>query len=71
MITCCTIVKQRDWFFFLAQSEYGDLYKIQLDYDRDSVKNLKVMYFDTVPIANALAVLKNGLLFVASESGNQ
>lgn len=71
LITSHVVVKQRDWFFFLLQSEYGDLYKVVLDYDKDEVKKVHVMYFDTVPTAVSMAFLKTGFLFVASESGNQ
>lgn len=65
------VVKQRDWFFFLLQNEYGDLFKVSLDYDKDEVKGINVMYFDTVPVAVSMAFLKTGFLFLASESGNQ
>eukprot|EP01127_Copromyxa_protea_P000185 TRINITY_DN10178_c0_g1_i1.p1 TRINITY_DN10178_c0_g1~~TRINITY_DN10178_c0_g1_i1.p1 ORF type:complete len:1210 (+),score=264.17 TRINITY_DN10178_c0_g1_i1:41-3631(+) len=70
LVTSHVVVKQRDWFFFLIQTEYGDLFKVALDYDKDEVKAVKVMYFDTVPIALSLAFLKTGFLFVAAESGN-
>jgi splicing factor 3B subunit 3 len=70
IITCCALVKQRDWFFFLAQSEYGDLYKIMLVYEKEVVSEVKVIYFDTIPICNAMAVLKTGFLFAAVEAGN-
>jgi len=70
IITCCALVKQRDWFFFLAQSEYGDLYKIMLVYEKEVVSEVKVIYFDTIPVCNAMAVLKTGFLFAAVESGN-
>lgn len=71
MITSVALVKQRDWFFFLAQSEYGDLYKIMLVYEKEVVSEVKVIYFDTIPICNSMAVLKTGFLFAAVESGNQ
>lgn len=32
---------------------------------------MKVKYFDTVPAANAMCILKTGFLFVASEFGDQ
>eukprot|EP01124_Arcella_intermedia_P030027 TRINITY_DN6478_c0_g1_i1.p1 TRINITY_DN6478_c0_g1~~TRINITY_DN6478_c0_g1_i1.p1 ORF type:complete len:1199 (-),score=275.88 TRINITY_DN6478_c0_g1_i1:1875-5471(-) len=71
MMTSWVLVKQRDWFFFLFQSEYGDLYKVSLDYDEDgNVHDIKIKYFDTVPLAVSLAVLKTGFMFVASEAGN-
>jgi splicing factor 3B subunit 3 len=31
---------------------------------------LKIKYFDTVPVASSLLILKSGFLYVASESGN-
>jgi len=65
------LVRQRDWFFFLVQSEYGDLYKISLEYDGDAVNEVKVKYFDTVQVSVCLAVLKTGFMFVGAESGNQ
>eukprot|EP01125_Pyxidicula_operculata_P009280 TRINITY_DN305_c3_g1_i1.p1 TRINITY_DN305_c3_g1~~TRINITY_DN305_c3_g1_i1.p1 ORF type:complete len:1202 (+),score=317.43 TRINITY_DN305_c3_g1_i1:1768-5373(+) len=70
MITSSAIVKQRGWFFFLLQSEYGDLYKVWMDYEDGVLRDLKIKYFDTVPLATNLAVLKTGFIFVAAESGN-
>ena len=58
-------------FFFLLQSEEGDLYKVTIEHEEEEVKSLKIKYFDTVPIASGLCILKSGFLFVASEFGNQ
>jgi splicing factor 3B subunit 3 len=58
-------------FFFLLQSEHGDLYKVTLSYEVDVVNEIKIKYFDTVPVSNSMCVLKTGFLFVASEFGNQ
>jgi splicing factor 3B subunit 3 len=57
-------------FFFLLQSEDGDLYKVTIDHEDEEVKALKIKYFDTVPVAASLCILKSGFLFVASEFGN-
>lgn len=35
------------------------------------VTEIRLKYFDTVPVAAAMCVLKTGFLFVASEFGNQ
>jgi splicing factor 3B subunit 3 len=35
------------------------------------VSEVKVIYFDTIPICTSLSVLKTGFLFAAVESGNQ
>ena len=58
-------------FFFLLQSEEGDLYKVTIEHDEQDVKALKIKYFDTVPVASSLCILKSGFLFVAAEFGNQ
>ncbi|KAL2129121.1 hypothetical protein VTI74DRAFT_8198 [Chaetomium olivicolor] len=64
-------------FFFLLQTDDGDLFKVTLDMVEDSegnptgeVRRLKIKYFDTVPIAHSLCILKSGFLFAASEFGN-
>uniref|UniRef100_A0A1I7WTA3 MMS1_N domain-containing protein n=1 Tax=Heterorhabditis bacteriophora TaxID=37862 RepID=A0A1I7WTA3_HETBA len=57
-------------YFFLMQTEQGDLFKVTLDTDEDLVTEMKVKYFDTVPPANAMCILKTGFLFVASEFGD-
>lgn len=64
-------------FFFLLQTEDGDLFKVTIDMIEDAegnatgeVERLKIKYFDTVPVASSLCILKSGFLFVASESGN-
>lgn len=57
-------------FFFLVQSEDGDLFKLTVDYQKDTVRELKIKYFDTVPLSNYVAFLKAGFLFVASEFSN-
>ncbi|KAK4106551.1 hypothetical protein N658DRAFT_414786 [Parathielavia hyrcaniae] len=64
-------------FFFLLQTDDGDLFKVTLDMVEDSdgnptgeVRRLKIKYFDTIPIAQSLCILKSGFLFAASEFGN-
>ncbi|KAK6194263.1 hypothetical protein LQW54_011613 [Pestalotiopsis sp. IQ-011] len=64
-------------FFFLLQSEDGDLFKVTIDMAEDEagkpsgeVRRLKIKYFDTVPVSTSLCILKSGFLFVASEFGN-
>ena len=47
-------------FFFIVQSELGDLYKITLDWKGDKVTMLRIYYFDSIPAANALCITRNG-----------
>lgn len=69
--------KMRGAFFFLLQTEDGDLFKLTFDMVEDDngqwtgeVRRIKIKYFDTVPVASSLLILKSGFLYVASETGN-
>lgn len=64
-------------FFFLLQTEDGDLFKVTIDMVEDAegnptgeVERLKIKYFDTAPVASSLCILKSGFLYSASEFGN-
>ncbi|KAM3505341.1 hypothetical protein MY10362_002990 [Beauveria mimosiformis] len=64
-------------FFFLLQTDDGDLFKITIDMVEDEegaptgeVQRMKIKYFDTVPVATSLCILKSGFLYVASQFGN-
>jgi splicing factor 3B subunit 3 len=70
LITAATQHRTRDGFFFLLQSEYGDIYKATLVYSGENVSELILRYFDTLPPAASLAVFRAGFLFAASEWGN-
>ncbi|KAI8088902.1 CPSF A subunit region-domain-containing protein [Halteromyces radiatus] len=63
-------INKKTQFFFLLQSEAGDIYKVTIDHAEGVVQNMTIKYFDTVPIATAMCILKSGFLFVASEFGN-
>ncbi|KAI0051028.1 hypothetical protein FA95DRAFT_1513146 [Auriscalpium vulgare] len=71
IITSAVMHKMKGAFFFLLQSEEGDLYKVTIEHENEDVKAVKIKYFDTVPIASSLCILKSGFLYVASEFGNQ
>jgi splicing factor 3B subunit 3 len=64
--------RTKQQFFFLAQSEYGDLYKVTVVYEKgtETVTEVKIKYFDTIPPCISICVLKTGFLFAASEFGN-
>ncbi|PRQ45551.1 putative transcription factor WD40-like family [Rosa chinensis] len=62
--------KQKSMFFFLLQTEYGDIFKVTLEHNNDLVSELKIKYFDTIPVTTSICVLKSGFLFAASEFGN-
>lgn len=70
IVVAAVMHKMKGAFFFLLQSEDGDLYKVTIDHKDEDVLALKIKYFDTVPVATSLNILKSGYLFVASEFGN-
>ncbi|KAI0372221.1 hypothetical protein BV20DRAFT_1112140 [Pilatotrama ljubarskyi] len=70
LITAAVMHKMKGTFFFLLQSEEGEVYKVTIEHDEQEVKALKIKYFDTVPVASSLCILKSGFLFVAAELGN-
>lgn len=70
LIVSAATHKQKSMFFFLLQTEYGDIFKVTMDLKNDKVEELKIKYFDTIPVTSSLCVLKSGFLFAASEFGN-
>lgn len=79
LVTKMTVHRQKvhkkdKWnFFALAQSEFGDLYKVTIRLvpgDKTKVIGITVSLVDTLPVANALNVNKRGMLFVSSEFGD-
>ncbi|KAL4657067.1 splicing factor 3B subunit 3 [Arapaima gigas] len=70
IFVCSATHKTKSMFFFLAQTEQGDIFKITLETDEEMVTEIRMKYFDTIPVASAMCVLKTGFLFVASEFGN-
>lgn len=55
----------------MLQSEYGDIYKVNIDHTEGEVHNIKCQYFDTIPPCNSMCITKLGYLFAACEQGNQ
>ncbi|CAM8900822.1 unnamed protein product [Rhodiola kirilowii] len=70
LIVSAATHRQKTMFFFLLQTEYGDVFKVTLVHENDHVSELKIKYFDTIPVASSICVLKSGFLFAASEFGN-
>ncbi|KAK8823650.1 hypothetical protein WA577_002569 [Blastocystis sp. JDR] len=71
LIVAWALFHQRDKFFYLVQSELGDVFKITLSFDDARVHDLTIQYFDTIPVATSLHITKHGLLLATSEVGDQ
>jgi splicing factor 3B subunit 3 len=73
LITKCASFKNKKiGFFFLLQSEFGDLYKLTLQstFDNNLVNDMSIKYFDSISPCSALCIIKTGYLFTFSEFGN-
>lgn len=70
MITSHVVHKMKSSFFTLLQNEDGDLFKVSVIFDKDVVSELKIKYYDSLPIARSLCIFKSGLLFSSSESND-
>ena len=70
LITAAATFRKKKNFYVFLQSEYGDVYKVTLEYEGTTVTELKMKYFDTIPPAISLCVLRQGFLFAASEFGD-
>lgn len=75
LITTGCLFKNKDTFFFILQSEYGDLYKCTLESGTNEegkfiVNDIFLSVFDTIQPVNSLCITRKGLLFAASEFSN-
>lgn len=70
MIVCWTAHKMKDFYFVIIQTEYGDLYRVELVSEGQTLKKMVCRYFDTIPVATSLNILKTGYLFAALETGD-
>lgn len=58
-------------FVAVAQSEYGDLYRLSVEHAGATVSALSVQYLDTIAPCTALALSPRGLLLASADSGDQ
>lgn len=70
LISSFAMHRTKTMSFFLLQTEQGDVFKLTIIVADDKVSDLQLKYFDTVPVANSMCLLRNGTLFVASEFSN-
>jgi splicing factor 3B subunit 3 len=70
-VNICFRLTFKGAFFFLLQTEDGDIFKLTIEHQDEEVIDMRIKYFDTIPVATSLCILKSGYLFAASEFGNQ
>ena len=64
LLTAWSLVKTKSVFFFFIQFEGGDVFKLKFEKETFSLK-----YFDTLPVAIGMVVLRSGHLFLAAQNG--
>ncbi|CAL9738129.1 pre-mRNA-splicing factor Rse1p [Monosporozyma servazzii] len=70
LITSYSFRSFKKKLFILLQSNYGDLFKLQIIPNQNDANKPKciINYFDTIPVVEQLHITTNGLLFANSES---
>ncbi|KAF2683621.1 hypothetical protein K458DRAFT_367888 [Lentithecium fluviatile CBS 122367] len=58
-------------FFYLLQTEDGDVFKLTVAAPGSSVEKIMIKYFDTIPLATSICILRAGFVFAACESGDR
>jgi splicing factor 3B subunit 3 len=73
---CMFSNKSKRTFFLLLQTDDGDVFKLTMDMEVDdrgrvtnTVQALNLRYFDTLPVARQMMLIKKGYLYVVAESG--
>ena len=69
-VCCHTFYQSASMYFVILQSDEGDLYKVTLDMSSGIVSAILISYFDTIPVASSISILRSGYLFAACESSN-
>ena len=57
-------------FFYLLQTDDGDVFKLNIAHDNGVVEKIKIKYFETLPIATSICIMRTGFVYLACESGN-
>ncbi|KAK4505746.1 hypothetical protein PRZ48_003711 [Zasmidium cellare] len=74
---CLHLAKTRHEFFFLLQTEDGDVFKLTISLEVDdqgrqtaNPERMTLKYYDTFPVARQMLLHKKGFLYIAAENGN-
>ncbi|CCH46158.1 Pre-mRNA-splicing factor [Wickerhamomyces ciferrii] len=66
-IVAGVVHKMKNQFFFIVQTNHGDLFKIELLEEG----SITISYFDTIPLASSIIILRSGFLYCDSEYGSK
>lgn len=86
IIVSSVVHKMKNIFFVLLQNQFGDIFKLTLEYSTTQesendlmlnktgpgmVTSMKIRYFDTIPVCSSLIILKSGHLFADFEHSDK
>lgn len=72
IITNQVIFKVEAEVLILLQTDLGDLMKFKVEFaDADNILGVVLEYFDSISSSKSLCIMRNGILFSATESGNK
>ena len=60
----------KNFFFVFLQTECGDIFKMTFSQNKDIIHAIQLQYYDTITPSVTIHVLRSGLLFAASENGD-
>ncbi|KAJ3319641.1 pre-mRNA-splicing factor rse1, partial [Blyttiomyces sp. JEL0837] len=70
LVVASVVHRLKKSFFILVQTEDGDVFKVTMDYSVGAdgavggVENLKIKYFDTIPVSSGMVLFKSGLFYL-------
>ncbi|KAF2769382.1 hypothetical protein EJ03DRAFT_327440 [Teratosphaeria nubilosa] len=74
---CLYLNRSKHDFWFLLQTEDGDVFKLSMEMEEDEQgrrthqpARILLKYYDTLPVAKQLLLIRKGYLYVAAENGN-
>ncbi|GMM28739.1 U2 snRNP complex subunit [Martiniozyma asiatica (nom. inval.)] len=81
IIITSVIHQMKKEFFILAQNQFGDIFKLSIEFSQPqdngikispgNVESIKIRYFDSIPICQQLLIFKSGFLYANCENGDQ
>ena len=74
---CLHLARARHEFFFLLQTEDGDVFKLTMEMGEDAQGRrtsqpvrMRFKYYETLPVAKQMLLIRKGYLYIAAENGN-
>ena len=74
---CLHLSRAKHEFFFLLQTEDGDVFKLTMAMAEDAQgrktskpSRMALKYYETFPIATKMLILRKGYIYIAAENGN-